>query len=63
MMKICVLGNSHIASLKNGWDRVGQKYPDIELVFFGARGAGLDGLELDGKALVAANDDLRHSLA
>ncbi|MBC7738902.1 MAG: hypothetical protein H7245_17185 [Candidatus Saccharibacteria bacterium] len=34
-LKICIIGSSHIASLKLGWEMVRDQFADDELVFFG----------------------------
>jgi len=51
-MKIAVLGNSHIASLKLAWEKLKPNYPDFELVFFGARGRDLFHLRVNSARLV-----------
>ena len=61
-MKICILGNSHAASLKTGWDQISSNYPQIKLTFFAARGNSLSGLESKLNILVAINPDLENSL-
>ena len=33
VMKIAVIGNSHLSALKLAWDEIKQDYPDKELVF------------------------------
>lgn len=43
-MRIAVIGNSHVASLKTGWDSVGEKFPGIELHFYASRGTGIESL-------------------
>lgn len=62
MKKICVIGNSHIASLKLGWDTLKPAFPGIELTFFGARARALDGLAVRGDALVAGDKELAKAL-
>jgi len=37
-MKICIIGNSHIASLKLGWDEIAPLTPAQDITFFAARG-------------------------
>lgn len=44
MREICVIGNSHIAALKLGWDAIRSDFPDAELFFFGAPGQKMVGL-------------------
>lgn len=58
-MRVCVLGSSHAACLKNGWDRIQDEYPDFELRFFAARGKKIGQLQVDGTRLVPANERLR----
>jgi hypothetical protein len=62
-MKICVLGNSHLASMKTGWDLVRDTTPEYELTFFGAPKAMMDDLSLEGNALVPGTDKLRRKLS
>lgn len=61
-MKICVLGNSHVGSLKRAWDQVSYKWPDVELTFFAQRGDGLRGLSIADGRLVATNERLKSAL-
>lgn len=35
-MKLCIIGNSHLACIKTGWDKIAGAHSDIEPVFFGA---------------------------
>ena len=62
-MKICVIGNSHVASLKLGWDRVAAEFPGVELCFFAAKGHMMSGLEVEGGKLVSGNNKLGTLLA
>lgn len=49
-MKIGVIGNSHLASFKLGWELIKENYPEIELIFFGSPTTSLRALEVkDGK--------------
>jgi hypothetical protein len=34
---IVVIGNSHVAALKNGWDSISAAFPDTDIRFFAAR--------------------------
>ena len=59
-MKICVIGNSHVASLKEGYDSLKQSNPrwaDIDLTFFAARAKLIMALDIihgaDGASLLA----------
>lgn len=62
-MKICVLSNSHAASLKQGWDRLAAQYPGVQLTFFASRALGMRGLQLRGRALVPSDPALAKDLA
>ncbi len=62
-MRICVLGNSHVACLKQGWDHVGARYPDLKVTFFASRQEGLKALRRDGDSLTPGNAALAKDLA
>lgn len=51
-MKICILGNSHAAALKHGWDIVAGAYAGVTVNFYSMLGQNLGDLELDGRRLV-----------
>lgn len=57
MTRICMLGNSHIASLKNAWTKIGSTHPDYELVFFASRQEGLSALRLEGNTLIPSSEE------
>lgn len=63
MKSLCVIGNSHIASLKQGWDRIARDYQDIELVFFGSPANSLYAMEVRGGSLVPGNKNLEEAFA
>ena len=62
-MRICVLGNSHVASIKKAWDMMSQDYPDYEFMFFASRGIGLSKLKAEDGKLLPGDDSLRANLA
>lgn len=62
-MRICILGNSHAASLKTAWDDLAPSHPDKELVFFAARSRGLGDLSLQGQTLRPTNESLAQAIA
>ncbi len=62
-MRIAVLGNSHVACLKQGWDRIAARHPDLHLSFFASRQEGLKGLRLEGGALVPGDAALARDIA
>lgn len=61
-MKICIFGNSHLASLKLGWDDLKSSYPDVELIFFGSPNDTLRELDIDNGRLVPNNPVLAEKL-
>lgn len=63
MMKLCVLGNSHVAALKLGWDKIRESYPQVSIRFFAAPGSRLQHLNVDGSRLIPANKMLREILS
>ncbi len=64
MKRICVLGNSHVGTLRRAWDGpIGSEYADkAQLTFFAARGALLHQLELSDGKLVSSNEDVTNSI-
>lgn len=61
-MKICVLGNSHVGSLKRGWDEIKGDYPEHEITFFAQRSDGLEDLVACGGKLIANTEKLAKAL-
>ena len=59
-MRVCVVGNSHIAALKKAWDA----RPDasFDVVFFGAHRVSLKNVRSDGHSLVTDDAATRRSL-
>lgn len=54
-MRICVIGNSHVACLKEAWTELAPDCPGVEVRFFASPARGLDSLALiDGE--LAASD-------
>jgi hypothetical protein len=62
-MRICVVGNSHVAALKRAWNTIRQEHSGIELTFFAMGSTYMAGLVVDNKRLVANNDKLKAALA
>lgn len=52
-MRICVIGNSHAAAIKEGWDRIAADHPGVAVQFFAAPGDNMDGLKLFEGRMVA----------
>lgn len=61
-MRICVLGSSHTASLKLGWDIVKDQFPAVDLVFFGSPGGTWRHLRVQNGTLVSTHDKLTKSI-
>jgi hypothetical protein len=61
-MKLCVIGNSHIAALKLGWDQVlaeaGEEQSRFAPTFFGAPRDGIRHVKLENGCLVARRKDI-----
>ncbi|HEX8234277.1 MAG TPA: hypothetical protein VF559_13135 [Caulobacteraceae bacterium] len=36
-MRLCLIGNSHLAALLNSWEDTAPSYPDVQATFFGTR--------------------------
>lgn len=62
-MKLCIIGNSHLAAIKLGWDQVGAEFPWLQPQFFGARADALLDLHAEGGRLVPATPDLAAKIA
>lgn len=62
MMKICVIGNSHVGSLKRGWDVIKEDYREQEITFFAQRSDGIDGLIAQNGKLIPDNEVLARAL-
>jgi hypothetical protein len=58
MMRLCVIGNSHLAALQEGWSAVRDDFPDIKPTFFGAPVRYMHALARRGTKLVARHPKL-----
>lgn len=52
MIRCCVIGNSHLAALKLGWDRAGKEHPEIAASMFGIPGKHLGNAAIESGELV-----------
>jgi hypothetical protein len=57
MMRVCFVGNSHLAAVKLGWDSVSSEYPDVAASFFGAPAAGLTQMERGEDGFLVSPDE------
>ena len=62
MIRIALLGNSHLVNWKRAWKSLGKAYPDVEFVFFAAPGRQLQCCEPQGDRLVFKREDVARSL-
>src|ERR1700726_4363476 len=62
-MRVCVIGNSHVAALKLGWTQVRTTYPKVEITFFAHAGLFINYLKLEDSCLVPTTEDLRKAIA
>lgn len=58
MTRVCIIGNSHVASLRGGIEKV-EPRSGISYTFFAARGRALEDLVLSGSTIIPANEKLR----
>lgn len=58
MIRIALLGNSHIDNWKRAWNSLGRAYPDVDLVFFAAPGTQLECGEPQGDRLVFRSEEV-----
>lgn len=58
MIRIALLGNSHIDNWKRAWNSLGRAYPDVDLVFFAAPGTQLECCEPQGDRLVFKSEEV-----
>lgn len=62
-MRICVIGNSHVAALKTGFEGLSSEArKGAKVDFFAARGNALKGLQLVGESLKSDSPQLKRSL-
>lgn len=58
MIRIALMGNSHLENWKRAWNSLGKAYPDVELVFFAAPGKQLECCEPQGDRLVFKSENV-----
>jgi hypothetical protein len=59
MKRICVIGDSHAAALKTGWDTITAGLPGIEPTFFAAMHQHMEAIGFAGDKLIATTNDLK----
>ncbi len=61
----CIIGNSHVACLKEAWSEIGPNHPEIGITFVASRGSnpgGVGDLLLEGRHLVPGSAGLRTAM-
>jgi hypothetical protein len=61
-MRICFVGNSHVAAAKFGWDSIAAQNPEIEVSFFGATASVFENIAVENGRLVGRSEEARQSL-
>jgi hypothetical protein len=59
MMRVCIVGDSHIGALQLGWRALRDEFPGIEVTMFGAPRDLFAELAVSGGRLVPSGDQLR----
>ena len=62
MRRICVIGDSHVAALKLGWEALRAELPGLELDFYAAPKPHMGGFAVEDGKLVATTATLRKFL-
>lgn len=62
-MKLCVIGDSQVASLKLGWDAAREQNRQIDVTFFAGRYPRLSHLELENDSLVPKEEKLAEQIS
>jgi hypothetical protein len=52
MTRLCVIGDSHLAAIKLGWEVVKSEFPHVQVDFFGSGGASLADTAIDQGRLI-----------
>jgi hypothetical protein len=64
MFRLCVLGDSHVAALKTGWDEIPEaQKAHLSVTYFGAQSQLLEGLEVQERSLITHSEHLSNKLA
>jgi hypothetical protein len=58
-INICVIGDSHLAALKLGYDNLDDEFKDVKLTFFGSFASSFNELKLKDNALVPVSNQVK----
>lgn len=61
-MRIGVIGNSHIAAFKLGWEEIRAEYRHVDMTFFGSPTTSMRFLRVENGCLLPTSDALRENL-
>jgi hypothetical protein len=61
-MKVCVISNSHAASLKTGYETIQENFPDMEVTFFASPAFSLRSLICQDGVLLSKNEGVQNTL-
>ena len=62
MIRLCILGNSHAASLRLGWDIIAPQHPNVEVTFFANRARSMGAFRVEKGLLVPDNSELEEAI-
>jgi len=62
-LRICIIGDSHVAALKTGWSSLSREFLEVRPIFFAAACESLSALKPVGKTLGTEDVALRAKLA
>lgn len=62
-MRLAILGSSHVAALKQGWEMLRPGCPDVVPTFFASRGTRLSAMRVSGSRLVPGTDEVARDIA
>lgn len=62
-VRLCIIGNSHLAALRTAWDAVGIAHPEVKATFFALGFDRWDGVVMDSERIVARGEAARRAFA
>jgi len=61
MSRVCIVGDSHVVALKQGWEAISGHLPETEIVLFAAGHNTISDLRVEDGAILPASDKLRQA--
>jgi len=62
MPRLCIIGDSHVAALKQGWDTIQGEYPSLDVAVFAGISRTMKDFKVKEGKLVACSEALRRQL-